>query len=92
MGLSDDDLQVLEMILLEDPHTGDVIQGSGGARKLRIHLFGRGKRSGGRVIYLDIFEKEKTYMLFAYPKNVQEDLTREQTELLRALVEAIKKE
>ncbi len=28
----------------------------------------------GRVIYLDVLEKEKLYLLFAYPKNVQEDL------------------
>ena len=39
-----------------------------------------------------IFEKEKLYLLFAYPKNVQEDLTEEQRKAIRLLIEAIKKE
>ncbi len=59
MGLDDKDLKQLEIILLRNPLSGDVIQGTGGARKLRIQLEGRGKRGGGRVIYLDVFEKEK---------------------------------
>jgi len=59
---------------------------------MRIQLDGRGKSGGGRVIYLDVFEKEKLYLLFAYPKNVQENLTEEQKLAIRALVEAIKKE
>ena len=61
--------------MLQNPQIGDVIEGTGGARKMRITLEGRGKRGGGRVIYLDVFEKESLFLLFAYPKNVQEDLT-----------------
>lgn len=92
MGLSTDDLRTLELILLKNPQSGDVIQGTGGARKLRIRLEGKGKSGGGRVIYLDIFEKEKLYFLFAYPKNVQEDLTPEQKEAIRMLINRIKEE
>ena len=58
MVLDTASLKILEEILLENPHTGDVIQGSGGARKMRIQLDGRGKSGGGRVVYLDVFEKE----------------------------------
>lgn len=92
MGLSSDSLKTLEKILLENPKIGDVIQGTGGARKMRIQLDGRGKSGGGRVVYIDVFEKEKLYLLFAYPKNVQEDLTEEQKKAIRILVDAIKKE
>lgn len=93
MGLNDDQLKKLEEMLLEDPRRGDVIEGTGGARKIRIQLDdNRGKSGGGRVIYVDIFEKEKLYMLFAYPKNVQEDLTPEQTRAIRRIIEEIKKE
>ncbi len=92
MGLNDEDLKQLELILLEDVHIGDVIQGTGGARKMRIQLYGKGKSGGGRVIYLDVFEKEKLYLLFAYPKNVQENLTAEQKQAIKTLVDAIKKE
>lgn len=92
MGLSDESLLDLEALLLKDPQMGDVIEGTGGARKLRIQLEGRGKRGGGRVIYLDVFEQENLYLLFAYPKNVQEDLTSEQKRAIRNMIEAIRKE
>ncbi len=92
MGLSTEGLKILEEILLENPHIGDVVQGTGGARKMRIQLEGRGKSGGGRIVYIDIFEKEKIYLLFAYPKNVQEDLTQSQKKAIRLLIEAIKKE
>lgn len=92
MGLDNDNLKTLEEMLLENPRLGEVIQGTGGARKMRIQLDCRGKSGGGRVIYLDVFEKEKLYLLFAYPKNVQENLTEEQKKAIRALVDAIKKE
>ena len=93
MGLSDEDLLTLEEMLLENPQRGDVIEGMGGAIKLRIRLNDkRGKSGGGRVIYLDVFEKEKLYFLFAYPKNVQENLTPEQKKAIRKMIELIREE
>ncbi len=70
---------------------GDVIEGTGEVRKMRIQLEGRGK-SGGRVIYVDIFEKEHLYLLFAYPKNVQENLAPDQKKAIRRMIELIEKE
>ena len=92
MGLSEGDLKKLEEILLENPQLGDVIEGTGGARKMRIQIENRGKSGGGRMIYVDVFEKEKLYFLLAYPKNVQDNLTPDQKKQVRKLVEAIKKE
>lgn len=92
MGLHDEELKLLEDILLENPQKGDVIEGTSGARKMRIQMNGHGKRGGGRVIYVDIFEKEKLYFLFAYPKNVQANLTEQQKKVVRQMVEAIKGE
>ena len=70
-----------------------VIEGTGGARKMRIQLNdNRGKSGGGRVIYVDIFEKEKIYLLFAYPKNVQENLTAEQKKAIKKIIDEIRKE
>lgn len=92
MGLGDDEQHELENILLENHRKGVVIEGLAGIRKLRIKLEGRGKSGGGRVIYLDVLEKEKIYLLFAYPKNVQENLTSEQRRLLRRMAEAIMEE
>ncbi len=93
MGLSDDDLLTLEEILLKNPKMGDVIEETGGARKIRIQLYkNRGKSGGGRVIYIDVFEKKKLYFLFAYPKNVQENLTPNQKKAIRTIIEEIKRE
>ena len=92
MGLGDKELTILEDALLKDPQLGAVIEGTGGTIKLRIQLEGRGKRGGGRVIYLDVYEKEHLYLLFAYPKNVQPDLTTDQKKMIAAVVNAIRKE
>ena len=93
MGLGDDDLIILEEILLDNPHTGPVIEGTGGARKMRIQLNNnKGKSGGGRVIYVDVYEAKKLYFLLAYPKSVQDNLTPEQKQIIKALVEAIKEE
>ena len=91
MGLDDKDLVELEKILLLNPKIGDVIQGTGGARKMRIQLEGRGENGGGRVVYIDVFEKEHLFLLLAYPKNVQSDLTSEQKLAIKKVVEEIKK-
>lgn len=91
MGLHDTDLVQLEEMLLENPQKGDVIEGTGGDRKLRIQIGNHGKSGGGRVIYLDILEREHVYLLFAYPKNVRSDLTADQKKTIRNLVEQIKK-
>jgi hypothetical protein len=93
MGLSDSDLLNLEQFLLDNPQRGAVIEGTGGARKLRIQLNdNKGKSGGSRVIYIDIFEKERLYLLFAYPKNVQENLTADQKRAISKMIELIKKE
>lgn len=92
MGLNDENLRELEQELLKNPQLGDVIEGTGGARKLRIKLGNHGKSGGARVIYLDVFEKEKLYFLFAYPKNVQENLTVDQKKAIKNIIEEIKKE
>ena len=91
MGLRDDELYMLQEIILSNPRVGDVIPDTGGARKMRIQLEGRGKRGGGRVIYVDIYEAESIYLLLAYPKNVQENLTPEQKRAIRELIGQIKR-
>ncbi len=92
MGLNDDDLLVLQELLLKDPKIGDVIPGAGGIRKVRIPIDGIGKRSGGRVIYIDIEIKEAIYLLDVYAKNEKTDLTDKEKKLLNKLIERLKEE
>jgi len=73
--ISDKEYHLLQLQLSVRPESGDIIQGSGGIRKLRWAGSGRGKRGGIRVIYYYFTEDEQIYMLYAYPKNKKDDLT-----------------
>lgn len=92
LGLNDEDLRILEEILLRNPKTGDTITGTGGIRKIRIPMDEIGKRSGGRVIYVDIEIKDCIYLLNVYSKNEQTDLTEKEKKMLKKLVEVLKEE
>ena len=87
LGLTDDDLRTLQIILLKDPKTGDTISGTGGLRKIRIPTESTGKRGGGRVIYVDIEVKECIYLLNVYTKKEKLDLSKKEKKMLKKLVE-----
>ncbi len=61
--------------LASNPLSGDLIAGTGGVRKLRWALEGRGKRGGGRVIYFFHSENLPLFIFTMYAKNVQGDLS-----------------
>ena len=69
------------------PAKGPVIQGSGGIRKFRWAISGRGKRGGVRVIYYWAVHRDILFMLLIYSKNEQDDLTPEQLKILKRLIE-----
>jgi hypothetical protein len=77
----------LQKTLVLRPDAGNVITGSGGVRKLRWSIPGKGKRGGIRVIYYWYKSQRKILMLYAYSKSQQEDLTTEQLKALRNLLE-----
>jgi len=91
MGLTDDDLLELQRVLMRNPDIGDVIQGTGGARKLRFALPDTGKSGGARVIYVDIVVEEQTHLLLCYPKGKQDNLTEKQKKILKSYIATIKK-
>ncbi len=85
--LSDDEYRELQIALVQRPNAGAIIVGSGGLRKIRWTLKGKGKRGGSRVIYFWAVAQEQLLMLFIYGKSEREDLTREQVKILRRIVE-----
>lgn len=84
--IENDEKQKLLDALIHQPDAGDLIKGSGGLRKLRWAAHGRGKSGGIRVIYYWC-EAQIMYLLLAYPKNKQDDLSPEQLKILRKVVE-----
>ena len=89
IGLTDDDLLQLQIMLLKDPESGPVIEGTGGIRKVRFPLENRGKSGSVRVCYTDFAEYEVTYLITAFTKKDQENLTDEEKSVLRKLVKSL---
>lgn len=85
--MSDDEYKDLQEALVTRPEMGALIKNSGGLRKVRWSLEGRGKSGGVRVIYYWMSADDQLYMLLAYPKNEQESLTDAQVSALRKIVE-----
>lgn len=83
--LTPDQFARLQIYLTARPDAGTIIAGGGGIRKLRWALSGRGKSGGIRTIYY-WSGGDQLFLLYAYPKNEQENLTAQQTALLRELV------
>jgi hypothetical protein len=66
--LSDAAMRALEAELLENPRAGAAEDKTGGARKIRVALPGRGKSGGARVIYVYVERVARVYYLIAYPR------------------------
>ena len=91
IGLNEDDYQELETMLLKNPQLGPVIEGSGGVRKVRFAVPGKGKRGGARVIYIDVVVEEAIYFLYAYPKSVKDDLTKDEVKEFKKIADLLKR-
>lgn len=92
LGLTEADLRRLQEALLADPKVGDVMQGTGGIRKMRFAFQHQGKSGGVRVIYIDFEVYEKIYLLTAYTKNEKDNLTKEERNDLRKLIAVLEKQ
>lgn len=73
--MSDNERAVLVVYLAYNPKSGDLIPGTGGVRKLRWGLEGRGKRGGARVVYYYHDAAMPLFALTAYAKNEQANLS-----------------
>ena len=89
MGLSDAHLRDLESLILSNPDGGDIIKGSGGARKIRFQIPGEGKRGGARVIYVDFIQVEKVYLITAYPKSEKSNLSPNEINTIKEIVSGL---
>jgi mRNA-degrading endonuclease RelE of RelBE toxin-antitoxin system len=85
--LPDDEYRELQSFLIEKPDAGDLIQGTGGLRKLRWGVGNKGKRSGVRIIYYWQMSDDQIYLMTLYAKNEMTDLSAKEKKALKQMVE-----
>jgi hypothetical protein len=83
--MNDQERALLVDYLAYNPTAGDLIVGTGGVRKLRWGLAGRGKRCGARVVYFHHDPGMPLFALTAYAKNERADLSQQDRNDFRRL-------
>lgn len=84
--LADDEYHKLQLALALGPEQGALIRGASGLRKVRWRRHGGGKRGGLRVLYYWDPDAGRLYMIYAYKKTKQSDLTPSQTKQLGKVI------
>ncbi|MEO6974558.1 MAG: hypothetical protein ABI144_01625 [Gallionella sp.] len=86
--LHDESFREFQMMLMKNPEAGDVIEGTGGLRKVRYadEKRGKGKRGGLRVIYYWWQLGNQFWLLTVYNKDEMDDLTAAQRKVLKELL------
>ena len=64
----------MQRALIANPTAGVLIAGTGGLRKIRWAISGKGKRGGVRVVYYVKVREGMIWMLTIYGKNVAENI------------------
>jgi len=90
IGFDDNDLKALQEELTINPEKGEMMRGTGGLRKIRVAFEGRGKSGSARACYVDFAVYEKIYMISAYTKNDKDNLTKEERNEIKRLIEVLK--
>ena len=90
IGFDDNDLKSLQEELTINPEKGEMMRGTGGLRKIRVAFEGRGKSGSARACYVDFAVYEKIYMISAYTKNDKDNLTKEERNEIKRLIEVLK--
>ena len=87
--LSDDERRDVVSYLATHPRAGDLMEGTGGVRKLRWARGGRGKSAGVRVVYYVHSELMPLYLLTVFAKNERANLSKAERNELAGLVELL---
>jgi hypothetical protein len=90
LGISETERTALIIYLASNPEVGAVVPETGGVRKLRWALPGRGKSGGARAIYYYHNESIPLYALDIYAKNQKTNLSAAEKRAARKTIAAIR--
>ena len=85
--LDEDEYLGLQVYLFHHPESGKIVSGSGGVRKIRWAIKGKGKSGGIRVIYFWKVNDNEIWLLTVYGKSERESIP---SHILKQIAEEIK--
>lgn len=85
-GLGDDERLGIVTYLARHPKSGDVMPGTGGARKVRFAGRGKGKSGGYRVVTFYGGDDIPVFLLDVYGKDTQANLSQAERNELRKIL------
>ena len=83
---SQDEMIDLQRELIENPMKDPLVQGTGGARKIRMRVPGRGKSGGARIIYYFVDLRGEIWLLDVYLKSDKDNLASSEKQKLFAFI------
>jgi hypothetical protein len=87
--MTDLEREALVAFVGANPEAGEVVPETGGVRKIRWALEGKGKRGGARVIYYYHSERLPLFLLSAFAKNRKANLSKAERNAMKQLVPAL---
>ena len=88
-GLSGDEMAAIIQAIAFDPKAGDLMVGTGGARKLRFAASGRGKRGGVRTVHYFGGDDVPVFMLAVIKKGDRDNLSKAECNVLKKELQGI---
>lgn len=89
-GISSEELSRIASFIAANPDAGNIMKGTGGARKVRFPTEQKGKRGGYRIITFFVHENIPVFLLDIYSKSSQENLSKsDRNELKQILTELV---
>jgi hypothetical protein len=81
--------EAIVTMVASDPECGELMQGTGGVRKVRVGRGGRGKSGGGRVVYIYHDAGHPLFLLAAFAKNEKANLSKAERNAMATFVKGL---
>ena len=85
-GMDAGEREAVVLFLSTNPQAGDVMEGTGGARKVRFRRPGMGKRGGYRIVFFHAGRDVPLFLLNVFVKGDRANLSVAERNTLRAIL------